>query len=102
MNAANNPSTIIKEYIFKEKIVYIEKLVEVPIEKIVYREKIVEVPFEKIIYKDRIVEIPSETVVYSIPHGVEYPIQKIYNEFLKVKKPKLFFCKKLLNQTTRK
>ena len=74
-----------KEYIFKEKIVYVEKIVEVPIEKIVYKEKIVEIQIEKIIYKDRFIEIPSETVVYSIPQGVDYPIQKIYNDFLKVK-----------------
>lgn len=74
-----------KEIIFKEKVVYVDKIIEIPVEKIVYKEKIVEVPYEKIIYKDRIIEIPIEIINYKVPEGSYYPIDKLYNDFLKVK-----------------
>jgi N-acetylmuramoyl-L-alanine amidase len=42
--------------VVNEKIVYVDKIIEKPVEIIKYVEKIVEKPIEKIVYKDKIVE----------------------------------------------
>ncbi|MGB9643185.1 MAG: OmpA family protein [Candidatus Ratteibacteria bacterium] len=64
----------------EKKTVYVDKIIEKPVEKIVYVEKpvekIIEKPVEKIVYVDRpvekIVEKPVEKIVY-----VEKPVEKI-------------------------
>ena len=61
-----------------EKIVEVEKRVEVPVEKIV--EKRVEVPVEKIVEKEVIKEVPVEKIVEKIVEvekRVEVPVEKI-------------------------
>ena len=61
-----------------EKIVEVEKRVEVPVEKIV--EKRVEVPVEKIVEKEVIKEVPGEKIVEKIVEvekRVEVPVEKI-------------------------
>ena len=53
-----------------EKVVEVEKCVEVPVEKVV--EKIVEVPVEKIVEKEVVKEVPVE-----VEKRVEVPVEKI-------------------------
>ena len=52
-----------------EKVVEVEKTVEVPVEKIVEVEKVVEVPVERVIEVERVVEVevPGETKVIYVP-----------------------------------
>ena len=64
-NTTIEPKTI-------EKIVEVEKLVEVPVDKIVEVEKLVEVPVEKIV--EKIIELPVEKIVEKI---VEVPVDRI-------------------------
>lgn len=58
----------------EQKTVYVDRIVERPVEKIVYVDKVVEKPVEKIVEKviDRIVEKPVEKIVY-----VEKPVEKV-------------------------
>ena len=58
-----------------EKIVEVEKLVEVPVEKIV--EKIIEVPVEKIV--EKIVEVPVDRIV-EVEKIIEVPVQNLITE----------------------
>jgi hypothetical protein len=64
-----------------EKIVEVDKIVEVPVDKIVEVEKIVEVPVDKIVEVEKIVEVPVEKVVEKI---VEVPVEKIVEKIIEV------------------
>lgn len=62
----------------EKKTVYVDRIVEKPVEKIVYVDKIVEKPVERIVEKpveriiERIIEKPVEKIVY-----VEKPVEKL-------------------------
>jgi len=61
-----------------EKVVYVEKEVEVPVEKVVYVEKEVEVPVEKVVYVEKEVEVPVEKVVYVEKEVIkEVPVDRV-------------------------
>jgi len=64
LNARKNRKT--DEPVIEERVVEVERIVEVPVEKIVEVERVVEVPVEKVvtqavpIFQDKIVEVPVE------------------------------------------
>ena len=62
-----------------ERVLEVEKIVEVPVEKVVEVEKIVEVPVEKIVevQVEKIVEVPVEKIV-------EVPVEKIVEVYVEV------------------
>ena len=65
-----NQEALQKKTKIVEKIVEVEKIIEVPVEKIIIKEVIKEVPVEKIV--ERIIEIekptpPQETSMYAPP-----------------------------------
>ena len=62
----------------KEAVVYVDKIVEVPVEKIVYVEKVVEVIVEKVeeVPVEKIVEVPVEKIVY-VEKVVEVIVEKV-------------------------
>ena len=55
-----------------EKVVEVEKTVEVPVEKIVEVEKVVEVPVEKIVEVEKVVEVPGEKEIIYVPGDTKY------------------------------
>ena len=72
-----------------ERVLEVEKIVEVPVEKIVevQVEKIVEVPVEKIVevQVEKIVEVPVEKIVeVQVEKIVEVPVEKIVEVYVEV------------------
>ena len=70
-----------------ERVLEVEKVVEVPVEKIVEVEKVVEVPVEKIVEVEveKIVEVPVEKiVVLEVEKVVEVPVEKIVEVYVEV------------------
>lgn len=63
----------------KEKIVEVEKKIEVPVEKIVEVEKKIEVPVEKIVEIEKIIEVPVE-----VEKVIEIPVEKIVEKTIEV------------------
>ena len=98
------PPTVVEKEVIREvpveKIVEVEKRVEVPVEKIVEKEVIkevpvevekivekrVEVPVEKIVEKEVIKEVPVE-VEKIVEKIVEVPVEKIVEKIVEVEKP---------------
>jgi len=70
-----------------ERVLEVEKIVEVPVEKVVEVEKIVEVPVEKIVevQVEKIVEVPVEKIVeVQVEKIVEVPVEKIVEVYVEV------------------
>jgi hypothetical protein len=70
----------------EDNIIYVEKIVEKPVEvikevpveveKVVYKDKIVEVPVDRVVYKDRVVEKPVE-VIKVVKEQVPVEVEKV-------------------------
>lgn len=71
--------------ITEEKIVYVDRIVEVPKEVIVYKDRYVEIPVEKVVIVEKTKEVPIETFSLSVPKDSFYPLEEMYNDFIKVK-----------------
>ena len=79
----------------KEKVVYQDKIIEVPIEKVVYQDKIIEVPIKEFVEVEKIVEVKKEVpriiekeVIVEVPKVetvekyVGIPVPKDHDYFL--------------------
>lgn len=81
-----NLSSTNSDVIYQEKIVYRDRIKEVPLKQIEYVEKIIEVPVlsEKIVYVDKIKEIEKEIIIY-IDKIVEVPRERIIYKQVEMK-----------------
>ena len=66
-----------------ERVIEVEKIVEVPVERVIEVEKIIEVPVERVIEVEKIVEVPVEKIVeVQVEKIVEVQVEKIVEVFV--------------------
>jgi len=64
-----------------ERVIEVEKIVEVPVEKVIEVEKIVEVPVEKIVEVEKVIEV-EKIVEVQVEKIVEVQVEKIVEVFV--------------------